>query len=137
MSLLDRLLVAVVLLSALWWACSRHRRPAALQRLSAVAPVLAAATLIFDDGPRWQMVPWQALAVGVGLAAALRQRRPGRSHRSGRAGGRGVFGVGVVVGAIALSTAFVPQLPTPWVARRLATQILRWSDASRAETLTP
>ena len=70
MSLLDRLLIAVVLISALWWACSRHRRPAALQRLSAVAPALAAATVIFDDGPRWQMVPWQALAVGVALPPA-------------------------------------------------------------------
>lgn len=30
MSLLDRLLLAVVLVSALWWAYSRHRRPAAL-----------------------------------------------------------------------------------------------------------
>src|SRR3954469_10391898 len=137
MSLLDRLLVAVALLSALWWACSRHRRPAALQRLSAVAPVLAAATFIFDDGPRWQMVPWQALAVGVGLAAALRRRRPGRSHRSVRVAGRGVFGVGVVVGAIALSTAFVPQLPAPSGPHRVAAQIFRWTDPSRAETLTP
>ena len=92
MSLLDRLLVAVVLISALWWACSRHRRPAALQRLSAVAPVLAAATVIFDGGPRWQMVPWQALAVGVALAAALRQWRPGRSRRAVRVVGRGALG---------------------------------------------
>src|SRR4051794_15385712 len=81
MSPLDRLLVAVVLLSASWWACSRHRRPAALQRLSALPPALALATVIFD-GPRWQMVPWQALAVGVGVAAALRQWRPGRSRRA-------------------------------------------------------
>ena len=84
MSLLDRLLVAAVLISALWWACSRHRRPAALQRLSAVALVLAAATVIFDGGPRWQLVPWQALAVGVALAAALRHWRPGRSRRAVR-----------------------------------------------------
>ena len=77
MSLLDRLLVAVVLVSALWWACSRHRRPAALQRLSAVAPVLAAATVIFDDGPRWQLVPWQALAVGVGARRRAAPLAPG------------------------------------------------------------
>jgi fumarate reductase subunit D len=57
MSPLDRLLVAVVLLSALWWACSRHRLPSALHRLSAIAPAIAVATALFDDGPRWQMVP--------------------------------------------------------------------------------
>src|SRR4051812_16097333 len=81
MSFFDRLLIAVVAITALWWAFSRHRRPAALQRVSAAAPALAAATLIFDEGPRWQLAPWQALAVGVGLAAALRQWRPGRSRR--------------------------------------------------------
>jgi predicted dienelactone hydrolase len=137
MSLLDRLLVAVVLLSALWWAWSRHRRPAALQHLSAAAPLLAAATVVFDDGPRWQMFPWQALAVGVGLAAAVRHWRPGRSRRSVRVAGRGALGVGVVVGALALSTAFVPQLPTPSGSHRVASQIFRWADPSRAETLTP
>src|SRR3954470_18226392 len=137
MSLLDRLLVAAVLISALWWACSRHRRPAALQRLPAVAPVLAAATLIFDDGPRWQLVPWQALAVGVAFAAALRQRRPGRSRRALRVAGRGALGAGVVIGILALSTAFVPELPAPSGSHRVASQIFRWTDASRAETLTP
>src|SRR5205823_14758542 len=98
MSLLDRLLVAVVLLSALWWAYPRHRRPAALHRLSAVAAAIAVATLVFDDGPRWQMLPWQALAVGIGLAAALRHWRPGRSRRAARVAGRGALSVGVVAG---------------------------------------
>jgi predicted dienelactone hydrolase len=136
MSLLDRVLVAVVLLSALWWACSRHRHPAALGRLSAAAPMLAAATVVFDAGPRWQLIPWQALAVGVGLAAALRHWRPGRSRRALRVAGRGALGVGVVVGALALSTALVPQLPTPSGSHRVASQIFRWTDPSRAETLT-
>jgi dienelactone hydrolase len=136
MSIVDRLLVAVVLVSALWWACSRHRRPAALQRLSAVAPALAAATAIFDDGPRWQMVPWQALTVGIGLAAALRHWRPGRSRRAVRVAGRGALGFGVIAAALALSTAFVPQLPTPSGPHRVASQIFRWTDSSRAETLT-
>src|SRR3954451_17660854 len=108
MSLPDRLLVAAVLISALWWAFSRHRRPAALQRLSAVAPVLAAATLIFDDGPRWQLVPWQALAVGVALAAAWRRPRPVRSRRSVRIAGRGALAAGMVIGTLALATALVP-----------------------------
>src|SRR3954449_3371956 len=137
MSLPDRLLVAAVLISALWWACSRHRRPAALQRLSAVAPVLAAATLIFDGGPRWQLVPWQALAVGVALAAALRRRRPGRSRRPVRIAGRGALAASVVLGTLALATALVPQLPEPSGPHRVASQIFRWTDPSRAETLTP
>jgi predicted dienelactone hydrolase len=137
MSLLDRLLVGVVLLNALWWACSRHRRPATLQRLSAIALVLAAATVALDDGPRWQMGPWQALAVGVGLAATMRHWRPGRSHWPLRVAGRGALGVGVVIGALALSTAFVPQLPPTSGSHRVASQIFRWTDASRAETLTP
>src|SRR3954447_15947000 len=135
MSLPDRLLVAAVLISALWWACSRHRRPAALQRLSAVAPVLAAATLIFDGGPRWQLVPWQGLAVGVALAAALRRRRPGRSRRPVRIAGRGALAAGVVLGTLALATALVPQLPEPSGSHRVASQIFRWTDPSRAEPL--
>jgi predicted dienelactone hydrolase len=135
MSLLDRLIVVVVLVSALWWACSRNRRPAALQRLSAAAPALAAATVIFD-GPRWQMVPWQALAIGVALAAAVRQWRPGRSRRALRVVGRGALGLGVLVGALALLTAFVPQLPKPSGSHRVASQIFRWTDSSRPETLT-
>src|SRR3954452_2885325 len=137
MSLPDRLLVAAVLIGALWWACSRHRRPAALQRLSAVAPVLAVATLIFDGGPRWQLVPWQALALGVALAAAMRQRWPGRSPRLVRIAGRGGLAAGVVVGTLALATALVPQLPEPSGPHRVASQIFRWTDPSRAETLTP
>src|SRR3954471_7946943 len=137
MSLLDRLLIAVVLLSALWWAASRHRRPGALTRLSLAAPVLAAASLAFDDGPRWQLVPWQALAVAIGLAAALRGRRPGRSRRVVRVAGRVALGLGVVIGGLALATAFVPRVPTPSGSHRVASQIFRWTDASRAETLTP
>ena len=47
------------------------------------------------------------------LAAALRRWRPGRSRRGARVVGRGALGVGVVVGGLALLTAFVPQLPEP------------------------
>ncbi len=138
MSPLDRLLVAVVLVSALWWACSRHRRPAALQRLSAVAPVLAVATVIFDAGPRWQMAPWQALAVGVGA-----RRRAASSGGPGRSRRRCVWPAVACSdsvsssASVALATAFVPQLPAPSGPHRVASQIFRWTDSSRAETLTP
>jgi dienelactone hydrolase len=135
MSLLDRLLIAAILVSAIWWACSRHRQTSVLQRLSALALALAAGTAIFD-GPRWQMVPWQALAVGVGVAAALRHWRPGRSRRAVRVVGRSALGVGVLAGAVALLTAFVPQLPRPTGSHRVASEIFRWSDRSRPETLT-
>jgi len=136
MSLLDRLFIIVVLAAAPWWAFSRRRWPEQLQRLSAVAPALAAATLVLDR-PRWQMVPWQALAVGVGAAAALHRWRPGRSRRALRVVGRGALGLGLAVGALALLTAFVPQLPTPSGAHQVSSQVFRWTDASRPEMLTP
>jgi predicted dienelactone hydrolase len=136
MSLLDRLLVAVALVAGLWWALSRMRRPAELQRLSAAALALAVATLVFDR-PHWQMVPWQVLAVSVGVAAALRRWRPGHSHRSLRVIGRGALGVGLVIGGLALLTAFVPSLPKPSGPHRVGSHIFRWTDNTRAETLTP
>ena len=136
MSLLDRLLVAVVIVAGLWWALSRLRRPAELQRLSAAALALAVATFVFD-GPHWQMVPWQVLAVFVGIAAALRRWRPGRSRRSLRVVGRGVVGAGVVIGGLALLIAFVPSLPEPSGPHHVGSHIFRWTDNSRAETLTP
>ena len=83
------------------------------------------------------MVPWQALAVGVGFAAALRRWRPGGSRRTMRVVGRGALGLGAVLGALAVSTAFVPQLPTPSGSHRVASEIFRWTDASRQATLTP
>ena len=41
MSVLDRLLIVVALIAALWWGLSRHRRPAVLEGLSIAAPLLA------------------------------------------------------------------------------------------------
>jgi predicted dienelactone hydrolase len=137
MSLLDRLLIVVVLVTALWWACSRHRQPAALARLSAAAVALATATLVFDSGPRWQMVAWQALAIGVGVVAVARRRRPGRSRRPVRVAGRVLLTLGLGLAVLASATAFVPQLPTPSGSHQVASEIFRWTDSSRDETLTP
>lgn len=136
MSFLDRLLVIVVIVAGLWWAFARRRRPGDLQRLSVAALALAAAAVLFD-GPHWQMVPWEVLAVAVAGAAALRRWRPGRSHRPLRVFGRGVLGAGLVLGGLALLTAFTPALPVPSGPHRVGSHVFRWTDATRAETLTP
>jgi dienelactone hydrolase len=135
MNIFDRLLVASALVAGLWWALSRRRRPTDLQRLSVAVFVLAVATFAFD-GPHWQMVPWQVLAVSVAVAAALRRWRPGMSHRSLRIIGRGALGAGLIVGSLALLTAFVPSLPQPSGAHQVGSEIFRWTDSTRPETLT-
>ena len=45
MSILDRLLIVTALAAALWWAVSRHRRPAGLEAFSFAAAFLAVLTL--------------------------------------------------------------------------------------------
>ncbi len=135
MSIFDRLLIASALVAGLWWALSRLRRPDDLQKLSLAALALAASTFLFD-GPHWQMVPWQVLGVAVAAAAALRRWRPGRSRRWQRVIGRGALGVGAVVGGLALLTAFVPSLPKPSGPHHVGSEIFRWTDGARPETLT-
>jgi len=71
MTVLDRIMVAVALAAALWWALSRRHRPAALEALSFAALALALATLLVE-GQHWQLVPWQVLALAIVTAAALR-----------------------------------------------------------------
>jgi predicted dienelactone hydrolase len=132
---LHSLVVVVVLTAALWWALSRQRRPAVLQALSAAAFVLAGVTLAVE-GLRWQLVPWFVLAVAVGAAAALRRWRPGRSRRRRRVVGRVALTVGLLVGGLALLTALVPGLPKPSGPHRVGSVVFRWTDATRAETLT-
>jgi predicted dienelactone hydrolase len=134
-SVLDRILIVVALSAGLWWAFSRLRRPKALQRLSLAALVLAGLTVVFD-GPHWQVIPWQALALAVAAAAALRHWRPGRSRRWRRVIGRAAMGLGLVVGGLALLTAFVPSLPEPSGSHHVGSLIFRWTDNTRPETLT-
>ncbi|HEY5144913.1 MAG TPA: hypothetical protein VII98_15540 [Solirubrobacteraceae bacterium] len=135
MSIFDRLLISTALVAGLWWALSRLRRPDDLQRLSLAALVLAASTIVFD-GPHWQMVPWQLLGVAVAAAAALRHWRPGRSRRWQRVIGRGAFGLVSVLGSLALLTALVPSLPEPSGPHPVGSEIFRWTDKARPETLT-
>ena len=136
MSTLDRIFIAVTVVTGLWWAFSRRRHPHRLQQLSVAAPAVAALTLVFE-GVRWQMVPWLALAVAIATAAALRRWRPGRSRRWRRVIARAAVGVGLLVGSLTALTAFVPTLPTPTGPHHVASEIFRWTDDSRAETLTP
>ncbi len=136
MSILDTLSIVTALTAALWWAVSRHRRPPVLQALSFAAPLLAVLTLALE-GVRWQLVPWQVLAVAVAAAAALRRRRPGRSRRWRRVIARSLLVVALAVGAVVLLTAFVPALPEPSGPHEVGSEIFRWTDSERAETLTP
>jgi dienelactone hydrolase len=134
-SLLEAVLIIAALAAGLWWALSRRRQLAALEALSAAALVLALIALIVD-GVQWQLVPWQVLAVAVAVAAALRRWRPGHSRRWRRVSGRVVLVLGLMVGGLALLTAFVPTLPKPSGQHRVGSVTFRWTDQKRAETLT-
>jgi dienelactone hydrolase len=134
-TVLDRIMVAVALAAALWWAVSRRRQPSTLESLSVGALVLAVATVVVD-GLHWQLVPWQVLAVAVATAAALRRFRPGHSRRWRRVVGRTVLAFGLAVGGVALLTAFVPALPKPAGPHQVGSEIFRWTDSQRLETLT-
>src|SRR3954454_22329351 len=112
MSILDRLSIVAALAAALWWAASRHRRPAVLEALSFAAAVSTVLTLALED-MRWQLVPWQVLAVAVAAVAALRRWRPGHSRRWRRVVARCLLVAGLAAAGIALLTAFVPALPEP------------------------
>ena len=99
------------------------------------ALALAVATLVVE-GLRWQLVPWQVLALAVAAAAALRRWRPGHSRRWRRVAGRGVLVVGLALGGLALLTALVPALPKPSGPHSVGSVIFRWTDNKRSETFT-
>jgi hypothetical protein len=111
-SVLDLLLVGVALVAVLWWGVSRHRRPAVLEAFSFAAALLTVLTLALED-MRWQLVPWQVLALAVAAAAALRRWRPGHSRRWRRVIARSLLVAGLATAGVALLTAFVPALPEP------------------------
>jgi predicted dienelactone hydrolase len=135
MSILDTLLIVIALTAALWWMGSRHRRPAVLEAFSFAAALLAVLTLALED-MRWQLVPWQVLAVAAAAAAALRRWRPGHSRRWRRVIARSLLVVGLAAGGVVLLTAFVPALPKPAGPHEVGSEIFRWTDSQRPETLT-
>jgi hypothetical protein len=132
---LSTFMIVISLTAGLWWGFSRRRRRALLEVVSITALVLAVATLVIE-GVRWQLVPWQVLALAVAAAAALRRWRPGRSRRWRRVVGRVALVVGVTLGGIALLTALVPELPKPSGPHSVGSVIFRWTDTKRPETLT-
>src|SRR5436305_6313763 len=135
MSIFDRLLIVTALTAAIWWAVSRHRRAGVLEAFSFAAALLTVLTLALEE-TRWQLVPWQVLALAVTAAAALRRWRPGHSRRWRRVIGRGVLVVGLAVAGVALLTAFVPTLPKLAGPHKVGSEIFRWTDSQRPETLT-
>jgi len=135
MSSLDTLLIVTAFTTALWWMVSRHRQPAVLQALSCAAALFTVLALAVED-LHWQLVPWEALAMAVAAAAALRRRRPGHSRRRRRVIYRFLLAGGVATGGIALLAAFVPALPEPAGPYEVGSEIFRWTDSRRAETLT-
>ncbi len=135
MSILDRLLIVTALTAALWWAVSRNRRPAVLEAFSFAAALLTVLTLALED-MRWQLVPWQVLAIVVAAAAALRRWRPGHSRRWRRVIARCLLAAGLATAGVALLAAFVPTLPEPTGPHKVGSEIFRWTDSQRPETLT-
>jgi hypothetical protein len=135
MSILDALLIVTALTAALWWAVARHRRPAVLEAFSFAAASLAVLTLALED-MHWQVVPWQVLAVAVAAAAALRRWRPARSRRWRRVIARSLLFAGLAPAVVALLTAFVPALPEPAGPHQVGSEVFRWTDGRRPETLT-
>jgi predicted dienelactone hydrolase len=136
MSVLDWCLVAAGLLVAGWWAFVPRQGPAALELVSIGVLALAGATLL-AGGAQWQLVPWQALGVVVAALAALRRRRQGKGPRWAWLSERMLLLALVAIGAWALLWVFVPALPTPSGSYRVGTEVFRWTDTSRHETLGP
>jgi predicted dienelactone hydrolase len=130
-------LLAVVGLSIPRWRLLRWMRPAAL-----LAPASVGAQVLVE-GPRWQMVPADALSATLLLVWLLRQRRrAGKAGRDGRAtwiGGAvsaGVGALGLVVSA-ALPVAFpIFQFPRPTGPYAIGTLTYHWVDPSRREVFS-
>ena len=132
---IDSVMVVVTLATGLWWGFARRRRQDLLQKFSIAALALAVATLVVE-GLRWQLVPWQVLAVAVAAAAGFRRWRPGHSRRWRRVVGRGMLVVGLTLGGLALLTASVPVLPAPSGPHSVGSVVFRWTDHQRSETFT-
>jgi hypothetical protein len=70
-SFLDSAVVVGASAAAVWWIAARDRAPRVLDRLSLGALALAALARVVQ-GPRWQLVVWQLVALIVAVFAGLR-----------------------------------------------------------------
>ncbi|HYI45893.1 MAG TPA: hypothetical protein VE174_10605 [Actinomycetota bacterium] len=134
-SFFDTAVVLAALASALWWIKGRDRLPATLNRLSLGALAVGVLARVIQ-GPRWQLVVWELVAVVVAACAGLRMWRPDHSIKLTRILGRTVLVVTLMVGSLALLMEPVPALPAPSGEFHVGSQVFHWSDPSRAETLT-
>jgi dienelactone hydrolase len=134
-SFLDSVVVVIVSVAAVWWIAARDRLPRWLDRLSLSSFAIALLARLIE-GPRWQLVMWQLVAVVVATFAGLRMWRPGRSIKLTRILGRTVLVITLLIGSLALLMEWVPALPEPTGEFAVGSQVFHWSDPSRAETLT-
>ena len=139
MRTLEALLLLADLLAfcGLWVARLRGRR--GLRLLPAVA-LMAAATQVLVEGPRWPMGPAYALAAGLLLTGLLQRRVPARAHagpivRHPR-GAALAIGLGVLAWAAAAALPWaVPvfRFPIPAGPHAIGTVAYHWTDGSRSE----
>jgi len=134
-SFLDTAVVVGASTAAVWWIASRNRMPGMLNRLSLGVLTLAVLARVIQ-GPRWQLVVWQLVALVIAAFAGLRMWRPGRSVKLTRILGRSVLVLSLLVGGLALLVDRFPSLPEPSGEFAVGSQVFHWTDPSRAESLT-
>lgn len=131
----DSAVVLVASLAGVWWIAARRRAPRLLERVSIAALAMAVLARLLE-GPRWQLVMWQLVAVLVASFAALRMWRPDRSIKLTRILSRLALVVTMLIGAAALSVEPAPALPAPSGDFHVGSQTFHWSDPSRPEALS-
>ena len=134
-SFFDTAVVVGASTAAVWWIGSRHRMPGMLNRLSLGVLALAVLARVIQ-GPRWQLVVWQLVALVIAAFAGLRMWRPDHSIKLTRILGRAVLVLTLLIGGLALLMEPVPALPAPSGEFLVGSQVFHWSDPSRVETLT-
>jgi hypothetical protein len=134
-SFLDTAVVVGAAAAAVWWIAARDRLPRILDRISLGAFAIALLARLVQ-GPRWQLVVWQLVAVVVATFAGLRMWRPDHSIKLTRILGRTALVITLLSGGLALLMEPVPTLPAPSGEFHVGSQVFHWSDPSRAEALT-
>ncbi|MGH2790435.1 MAG: alpha/beta hydrolase family protein, partial [Actinomycetota bacterium] len=132
---LDSAVVVATSVAAIWWIAARDRLPRLLDRVSLGAFAVALFARLVQ-GPRWQLVVWQLVAVVVAMFAGLRMWRPDHSIKLTRILGRAVLVMTLLLASLALLMKPSPALPAPSGEFHVGSQVFQWTDPSRAEVLT-